>query len=51
MYRCLSLLLLLSVVSTAHAHFVWIQLLPGAENKPATAQVVFGETPAPGKLT
>ena len=49
MYRCLSLVLLLAAASTAQAHFVWIQVLPGAANQPAIAQLAFGETPAPGE--
>lgn len=50
MSRCLTFFLLLAAVtSTAQAHFVWIQVLPGAANQPATVQLAFGETPAPGE--
>jgi uncharacterized GH25 family protein len=49
MFRCLGLFLLLAIATPVQAHFVWIQLLPAGEHQSPTAQVTFGETPAPGE--
>lgn len=49
MFKLLCSMLCFTICSTAQAHFVWVQVLPAKDNTPATVQLSFGETPAPGE--